>query len=36
MLDLLGRRAGGATICPSEAAKAVDPDAWRELMESAL
>ena len=35
ILDLLGRRAGGATICPSEAAKAVEPDDWRELMEPA-
>jgi hypothetical protein len=29
--DLLGGRPG--TICPSEAARAVDPDGWRELME---
>lgn len=40
ILDLLGRRSGGATICPSEAARAVaDPDggedAWRDLMEPA-
>lgn len=35
ILDLLSRRAGGATICPSEAAKAVEPDDWRELMEPA-
>lgn len=35
ILDLLARRAGGATICPSEAAKAVEPDDWRELMEPA-
>lgn len=35
ILDLLEQRAGGATICPSEAAKAVDPDEWRELMEPA-
>lgn len=37
--DLLARRPGGATICPSEAARAVagDPgsDAWRALMEPA-
>lgn len=32
---LLGRRAGGATICPSEAARAVDADGWRDLMEPA-
>ncbi|MDP9427666.1 MAG: DUF3253 domain-containing protein [Actinomycetota bacterium] len=30
-----GRPAGGATICPSEAARAVDPDGWRELMPAA-
>lgn len=35
ILDLLGRRAGGATICPSEAARAVDPMRWRGLMEPA-
>ena len=31
--DLLGARSG--TICPSEAARAVDPDGWRDLMEPA-
>ena len=35
ILDLLARRAGGATICPSEAAKVVEPDDWRDLMEPA-
>ena len=35
ILDLLDRRAGGATICPSEAARAVDPDDWSSLMEPA-
>lgn len=38
ILDLLSRRAHGATICPSEAAKAVGgsgEDDWRPLMESA-
>ncbi len=35
IIELLDRRAGGATICPSEAARAVDPDGWRELMEPA-
>ncbi|RJK93816.1 DUF2256 and DUF3253 domain-containing protein [Vallicoccus soli] len=38
LLDLLGRRAGGATVCPSEAARAVggeDEAAWRPLMEPA-
>ena len=39
--SLLANRAGGATICPSEAARAVaraegrDGDAWRALMEPA-
>ncbi|WP_439564517.1 DUF3253 domain-containing protein [Microcella sp.] len=35
--SLLAGRAAGATICPSEAARAVggDDDAWRELMEPA-
>jgi len=37
--SLLASRAGGATICPSEAARAVagdaDEDAWRALMEPA-
>ncbi len=32
---LLAERAPGATICPSEAARAVDPDGWRDLMEHA-
>ena len=42
ILSLLAARAPGATICPSEAARAVhaandgtDPDGWRELMEPA-
>ncbi|MGY1682499.1 DUF3253 domain-containing protein [Geodermatophilus sp. SYSU D01176] len=29
---LLDDRRAGATICPSAAARAVDPDRWRELM----
>jgi len=33
--ELLDARAGGATICPSEAAQRVDPDGWRTLMEPA-
>jgi hypothetical protein len=33
--ELLDARAGGATICPSEAARRVDPDGWQELMEPA-
>ncbi len=41
IVDLLARRAGGATICPSEAARRVaadhgiDEEGWRELMEPA-
>lgn len=35
IVDLLDARADGATICPSEAARRVDPDGWRELMEPA-
>ena len=35
VLELLAARAGGATICPSEAARAVGGDDWRELMEPA-
>lgn len=33
--DLLASRARGATICPSEAARAVGGDDWRDLMEPA-
>lgn len=33
--ELLDRRRSGATICPSEAARAVDPGDWRDLMEPA-
>ena len=35
ILNLLERRAPSASICPSEAARAVGGDDWRELMESA-
>jgi hypothetical protein len=35
ILDLLARRAPSATICPSDAARTVDPEAWRPLMEPA-
>ena len=40
LLELLHRRAAAATVCPSEAARAVAagearPDDWRELMEPA-
>ena len=34
VLDLLHQRAGGASICPSEVARArADDEAWRALME---
>ncbi len=32
VFDLLSRRDPGKSICPSEAAKAVDPEGWRRLM----
>ena len=32
---LLDERRPGATICPSEAARVVDTDAWRDLMPAA-
>ena len=35
VLELLATRARGATICPSEAARAVGGDDWRPLMEPA-
>jgi len=35
VVDLLAARARGATICPSEAARAVGGDDWRPLMERA-
>ncbi len=35
IVELLARRASGATICPSEAAQLVAPDDWRPLMEPA-
>jgi len=35
ILDLLASRAVDATICPSDAARAVGDDDWRELMEPA-
>ena len=34
ILALLARRAPGTTICPSEAARALDPDGWRERMDA--
>lgn len=33
ILDLLHERPTGGTICPSEAARRVDPQRWRRLME---
>ena len=33
--ELLDRRRPEASICPSEAARAVDPEGWRELMPAA-
>lgn len=33
IVELLEARADGATICPSDAARAADPDGWRDLME---
>jgi len=35
ILAELGRRSTGSTICPSEAARAVDAEGWGELMEPA-
>jgi len=35
IIQLLDARAGGATICPSEAARTVAPTDWRPLMEPA-
>lgn len=35
VLSLLAQRAEGATICPSEAARAVGGEQWRDLMEPA-
>jgi len=35
ILELLAGRKPGQTICPSEAARAVEPDGWRDLMEPA-
>jgi len=31
--ELLARRAAGRTICPSEAARALDADGWRQRMD---
>ena len=32
VFELLAARGAGKSICPSEAAKAVDPEGWRRLM----
>jgi hypothetical protein len=34
ILNLLGERRSGATICPSEAARVAHPQNWREHMEA--
>jgi hypothetical protein len=33
ILELLGRREAGRTICPSEAARFMDENEWRGLMD---
>jgi hypothetical protein len=33
--ELLDRRRPDASICPSEAARALDPEGWRDLMPAA-
>lgn len=33
IIDVLSSRDAGASICPSEAARAVQPDNWKPLME---
>jgi hypothetical protein len=33
IVALLERRARTSTICPSDAAREVDPEGWRDLME---
>jgi DNA-binding transcriptional regulator PaaX len=35
IMELLSRRGPGKTICPSEAARLVDPSGWKELMDKA-
>ena len=35
IVELLGQRRPEASICPSDAARAIDPDGWRELMPAA-
>lgn len=33
ILELLGQAQGGTSICPNEAARQIQPDAWSELRE---
>lgn len=33
--ELLDQRRAGTTICPSEAARRIEPEAWRDLMPAA-
>ncbi|MGY1834926.1 DUF3253 domain-containing protein [Blastococcus sp. SYSU DS0510] len=33
--ELLGQRRAEASLCPSEAARALDPEGWRDLMPEA-
>lgn len=35
ILELLEERSASASLCPSEAARRVDPQGWRDLMEPA-
>ncbi|MCC5785348.1 MAG: DUF3253 domain-containing protein [Phycisphaerales bacterium] len=35
IIGLLSERGSSSSICPSEAAKLVEPEKWRELMEGA-
>ena len=35
ILELLSHRGAGKTICPSEAARLVDPSGWEDLMDKA-
>jgi hypothetical protein len=35
LLELLAARPRAASVCPSEAARAVAPDGWRDLLEPA-
>ena len=35
IMQLLAQRGAGKTICPSEAARTVQPEGWEEIMEKA-